>query len=206
MPETVQYLNNVLEQDHRAIKRRIRASQHFRSFWGAWRTIAGYEAIHMIRKGQALRKRAGGEGRSTPLLHSWFVQRGDGLILRTLSPNFALNSKVATLPSRVNPMSSTTSFPDVVLVGQIFGHGIRVGGDDVTDCSRQRFGIPLFEVQLFARRLHIGLVGTWSFMSGGPARNPQKTRTSFRVFQKLHIASAACRISETISSAGTSSS
>jgi IS6 family transposase len=49
----VQYLNNVLEQDHRAIKRRIRASQHFRSFWGAWRTIAGYEAVHMMRKGQA---------------------------------------------------------------------------------------------------------------------------------------------------------
>ena len=49
----VQYLNNILEQDHRAIKRRMRASQHFRSFWGAWRTIAGYEAIHMIRKGQA---------------------------------------------------------------------------------------------------------------------------------------------------------
>ena len=49
----VPYLNNVLEQDHRAIKRRINASQHFRSFWGAWRTIAGYEAIHMIRKGQA---------------------------------------------------------------------------------------------------------------------------------------------------------
>ena len=49
----VQYLNNVLEQDHRAIKRRINASQHFYSFWCAWRTIAGYEAIHMIRKGQA---------------------------------------------------------------------------------------------------------------------------------------------------------
>jgi IS6 family transposase len=49
----VQYLNNVLEQDHRPIKRRVRASQHFRSFWKAWRTIAGYEAIHMIRKGQA---------------------------------------------------------------------------------------------------------------------------------------------------------
>jgi transposase, IS6 family len=29
----VQYLNNVLEQDHRAIKRRVRVSQHFRSFW-----------------------------------------------------------------------------------------------------------------------------------------------------------------------------
>jgi IS6 family transposase len=49
----LQYFNNVLEQDHRAIKRRVRASQHFRSFWAAWRTIAGYEAIHMIRKGQA---------------------------------------------------------------------------------------------------------------------------------------------------------
>src|SRR5580700_9167366 len=33
-------------------------------------------------------------GRSTPLLHSWFVQRGDGLILRTLSPNFALTPKL----------------------------------------------------------------------------------------------------------------
>src|ERR1700720_1918245 len=49
----VPYLNNVLEQDHRAIKRRVRASQHFRSFCAARRTLAGYEAIHMIRKGQA---------------------------------------------------------------------------------------------------------------------------------------------------------
>ena len=55
----VQYLNNILEQDHRAIKRRVRASQHFRSFWGAWRTIAGYEAMHMIRKGQACWSAAG---------------------------------------------------------------------------------------------------------------------------------------------------
>jgi transposase, IS6 family len=55
----VPYLNNVLEQDHRAIKRRGRASQHFRSFWVAWRTIAGYEAIHMIRNGQACCRPAG---------------------------------------------------------------------------------------------------------------------------------------------------
>ena len=47
------YLNNVVEQDHRAIKRRVKASQHFRSFWAAWRTLSGYEAIHMLRKGQA---------------------------------------------------------------------------------------------------------------------------------------------------------
>ena len=48
----MQYLNNILEQDHRAIKRRVRASQGFRSFWGAYRTIQGYEAVHVIRKGQ----------------------------------------------------------------------------------------------------------------------------------------------------------
>src|SRR5271154_2558888 len=66
----VQYLNNVLEQDHRAIKRRIRASQHFRSFWAAWRTIAGYEAMHMIRKGQACRSAAGAK---VGLLHRFIV-------------------------------------------------------------------------------------------------------------------------------------
>jgi transposase, IS6 family len=49
----VPHLNNVLVQDHRAIKRRVNASQGFRSFWAAWHTLAGYEVIHMIRKGQA---------------------------------------------------------------------------------------------------------------------------------------------------------
>ena len=48
----VPYLNNIVEQDHRSIKRRVRASQGFRSFDGAWRTIQGIETVHMIRKGQ----------------------------------------------------------------------------------------------------------------------------------------------------------
>jgi transposase-like protein len=48
----VQYLNNILEPDHRAIKRRVNAKQGFREFQAARRTIQGYEAIHMIRKGQ----------------------------------------------------------------------------------------------------------------------------------------------------------
>jgi transposase-like protein len=46
------YLNNVIEQDHRFIKKRIDASFGFRSAKGAWRTIEGYEAMHLIRKGQ----------------------------------------------------------------------------------------------------------------------------------------------------------
>ena len=49
----VQYLNNILEQDHRAIKRRVKAKQGFREFHAARRTIQGYEAMHMMRKGQA---------------------------------------------------------------------------------------------------------------------------------------------------------
>jgi transposase-like protein len=48
----VRYLNNIVEQDHRAIKRRVRASQGFRSFDSARRTIQGIETVNMIRKGQ----------------------------------------------------------------------------------------------------------------------------------------------------------
>ena len=49
----VQYVNDILEQDHRAIKRRVKAKPGFREFHAARRTIQGHEAMHMIRKGQA---------------------------------------------------------------------------------------------------------------------------------------------------------
>ena len=57
LPESVEhravkYLNNLIEQDHRFIKLRIITSQNFRNFWSAGRTIAGYESMNMIRKGQ----------------------------------------------------------------------------------------------------------------------------------------------------------
>ena len=48
----VKYLNNVIEQDHRFIKKKVRASQCFRSFHTAERTLEGIEAVNMIRKGQ----------------------------------------------------------------------------------------------------------------------------------------------------------
>ena len=50
--QPVAYLNNIVEQDHRFIKKRIAASLWFRSVKGALNTIAGYESMHMIRKGQ----------------------------------------------------------------------------------------------------------------------------------------------------------
>jgi IS6 family transposase len=46
------HLNNVLEQDHRFIKRRVNPGHGFSSFKTAHRTIKGYEAMNMIRKGQ----------------------------------------------------------------------------------------------------------------------------------------------------------
>jgi len=46
------YINNMVEQDHRFVKKRVVASQWFRSVDGALNTIAGYEAMNIIRKGQ----------------------------------------------------------------------------------------------------------------------------------------------------------
>jgi transposase-like protein len=46
------YLNNIVEQDHRAIKRRTRPMMGFKSFWPAARIIAGIETMHMVKKGQ----------------------------------------------------------------------------------------------------------------------------------------------------------
>jgi transposase-like protein len=46
------YMNNIIEQDHRFIKKRFVASLWFRSVEGALNTIDGYEAMNMVRKGQ----------------------------------------------------------------------------------------------------------------------------------------------------------
>jgi transposase-like protein len=46
------YLNNLIEQDHRFIKRRVNFGLGFFSFKTAGRTIRGYEAMQMVRKGQ----------------------------------------------------------------------------------------------------------------------------------------------------------
>jgi transposase-like protein len=47
-------LNNVVEQDHRAIKmaKRTRPMMEFKSFGSAVKIIAGIEAMHMVKKGQ----------------------------------------------------------------------------------------------------------------------------------------------------------
>jgi len=45
-------INNIVEQDHRFIKKLTRPMLGFKAFYSAAATLAGIEAAHMIRKGQ----------------------------------------------------------------------------------------------------------------------------------------------------------
>ena len=51
------YLNNIVEQDHRNIKRRISIDTGFKEFESAKRTLAGIEVVNIIRKGQIVDSR-----------------------------------------------------------------------------------------------------------------------------------------------------
>src|SRR5205807_5598123 len=48
----VQYFNNIVEQDHRAVKRVTRPMLGFKAFEAAQDTLVGIELMHMLRKGQ----------------------------------------------------------------------------------------------------------------------------------------------------------
>ena len=48
----IKYLNNIVEQDHRSIKRIVRPMLGFQSFHTAVKTLKGIEIMHMIKKGQ----------------------------------------------------------------------------------------------------------------------------------------------------------
>ena len=48
----VKYLNNIVEQDHRGVKRVTRSMLGFKSFDAAQWTLAGIELMHMLKKGQ----------------------------------------------------------------------------------------------------------------------------------------------------------
>ena len=48
------YLNNIVEQDHRFIKRRISSGLGFKAFDSAQHTLSGIETVRMIQKNQLL--------------------------------------------------------------------------------------------------------------------------------------------------------
>ena len=52
------YLNNIVEQDHRNIKRRISIDTGFKEFESAQRTLAGIEIVNVIMKNQIMNSKA----------------------------------------------------------------------------------------------------------------------------------------------------
>jgi IS6 family transposase len=70
----VKYLNNLIEQDHRFIKRRTRPGLGFFAFDTAQRTLAGFETMNMVRKGQVK-----GVDKGDMLAQGHFVNRLFGL-------------------------------------------------------------------------------------------------------------------------------
>jgi putative transposase len=67
----VRYLNNVVEQDHRAVKRATRPMLGFKSITAARYTLAGVELMHMLRKEQW-----GGGARAGPAAAERFYALG----------------------------------------------------------------------------------------------------------------------------------
>ena len=76
----VKYLNNIVEQDHRAVKRITKPMLGFKSFQSAKNILAGVELMHMIRKGQMMME---GAGQMSFAVHKNCIS--SDLILQTVS-------------------------------------------------------------------------------------------------------------------------
>jgi transposase-like protein len=66
------FLNNVVEQDHRTLKRRVKLAMGYGSFRTAWRTIQGIEAMHLIGKGRVRRVPPGDVLAQVRFIHKLF--------------------------------------------------------------------------------------------------------------------------------------
>ena len=66
------YLNNIVEQDHRSIKRLVKPGMGFGSFNTARRTIKGYEIMNMVRKGQIEKVERGAVQDRVKFMHQIF--------------------------------------------------------------------------------------------------------------------------------------
>jgi len=66
------YLNNLIEQDHRFIKRLVKFGTGFFSSKTSWRTFQGYEAMNMRRLGQIHGVEKGGSKKQVAFIDSLF--------------------------------------------------------------------------------------------------------------------------------------
>jgi len=67
----VRYLNNIVEQDHRFIKKRVRSMLGFKSYETATSILSGIEVIHMVKKGQLHREVKSGQN-EVEFIHKLF--------------------------------------------------------------------------------------------------------------------------------------
>jgi transposase, IS6 family len=70
------YLNNLVEQDHRFIKRLVKPGMGFFSFEAARKTLQGYEVMNMMRKGQMQ-----GVGKGDSLRQAAFIAEQFGVAI-----------------------------------------------------------------------------------------------------------------------------
>jgi len=103
------YRNNIVEQDHRAIKKRTRPMMGYKSFRLGARIIAGIETVHMVKKGQ-LRCPAGEKGSAAQQFYSLAVQ------------------SLKTRPRGARTSAAIPTEPDQVVLG--IGHGLHVVARD----------------------------------------------------------------------------
>ena len=66
------YRNNIVEKAHRLLKRRVKPGLGFASFHTARRTLRGYEAMNMIRKGQVQAVEKGEDVGKISFIHQIF--------------------------------------------------------------------------------------------------------------------------------------
>src|SRR5712671_5898627 len=71
----IKYLNNIVEQDHRGVKRITRPMLGFKAFAAAQSTLTGIELMHMLRKGQL----AGGREQGRSAAEQFYALAAQGL-------------------------------------------------------------------------------------------------------------------------------
>ena len=67
------YLNNIIEQDHRTVKKRVWLAKGYGSFQSAWRTLQGIETMHMINKGRVRWLAKGDASGQVKFIHRLFA-------------------------------------------------------------------------------------------------------------------------------------
>jgi hypothetical protein len=93
----VKYLNNLVEQDHRAVKRITRPRLGFKSFATAHATLVGIELMHMLKKGPLMIEK---ESEGLTAAKQFYALAASSRHQQGNSPPIVSTRKIATEPCR----------------------------------------------------------------------------------------------------------